>query len=556
MAKAVKVVKKATEKKVTLTDGTVIMNKNPNINLKEVLYNSWRELLTTGKVSSKLQMAKLLEKNFKAMAAGNADPEFALKSLREIRTVIGSTENYFNNANTVDKEFSEYMIHKQLLNWQKEVFNDRRSQINLLAGRRAGKSYGAAAIMINHCLEGTDVSFTDKGNKVEKARCALYIGLTIQKAKEIMWGPLIYFIDTIRMPVAKIDKSALRITFQNGAYIQLAGNSNKNEREKVRGTEWSLIAIDECQSQDSLRYLLVDILGPIIKGRNSTVLTMGTAPLAPKSYWEEVCQSPAWAHYNASLLDNETIPNRHEVLEKVLSENNWTRDNVIFRREYLGEIAYDTNLQVFPVREYYDDVPVDFRPDFAVVGVDYGFQDSNAFVSVIGNSVAKRMYVVDEKKFNHSDVTTIVATAKQIHADLRTKYNLLADDIRFYADCSDQSISREIWNYGIQIENANKSDKHFQFSRLNELMRRGILLIKKGGIVDEECSRTMYQHDKETDSVIYEIDNKNFHPDAIPALQYAISGLSNSTFFDELFASNVSLLIDEEKENAPNLFNN
>lgn len=538
MAKSVKVVKKATEKKVTLTDGTTITNKNPNINLKEVLYNSWRELLTTGKVSSKLQMAKLLEKNFKAMAAGNDDPEFALKSLREIRAVIGSTENYFNNSNTVDKEFSEYMIHKQLLNWQKEVFNDRRSQINLLAGRRAGKSYGAAAIMINHCLEGTDVSFTDKGNKVEKPRCALYIGLTIQKSKEIMWEPLIYFIDTIRIPVAKIDKSALRITFQNGAYIQLAGNSNKNEREKVRGTEWSLIAIDECQSQDSLRYLLVDILGPIIKGRNSTVLTMGTAPLAPKSYWEEVCQSSAWAHYNASLLDNETIPNRHEVLEKVLSENGWTRDNVIFRREYLGEIAYDTNLQVFPVREYYDDVPIDFRPDFAVVGVDFGFADNNSLIAVIGNSVTNRLYVVDEYKWNRSDVSTIVQTALKIETDLRAKFNLPAEDIRFFADNSDQSITQEIWNCGLTIQNANKTDVDYQISRLNELMRRGILLIKKGGIIDDECSRTLYKHDKETDTVIYEIDNKVFHPDAIPALRYAIGGLTNTTFFDSLYTGN------------------
>ena len=80
--------------------------------------------------------------------------------------------------------------------------------------------------------------------------------------------------------------------------------------------------------------------------------------------------SNEWEHFHATMEDNPSIPDHEKALEQVLIDNHWTKDNIVFRREYLGEIAYDNNILIYPFVTYYDSIPDNFKPVKAYVGLD------------------------------------------------------------------------------------------------------------------------------------------------------------------------------------------
>jgi hypothetical protein len=74
---------------------------------------------------------------------------------------------------------------------------------------------------------------------------------------------------------------------------------------------------------------------------------------------------------------------------------------------------------------------------------------------------------------------------------------------------------------------------------LADELRSSRMLIKRGGILDNEMDRILYARDDE-DNIINEIDEETYHADAIMALLYA----SRKAFFDMDYDINF-------KESAP-----
>ena len=383
-------------------------------------------------------------------------------NLQNIQTVHDSFyhNQYGLHKSYSDSDYIEYLISKQLFSWQKDLIIDLSKKITLLCGRRAGKSYGLSGMAVNHCRTGSDTI-----NNYKKPRRVAIIGLTKEKCADVFWLPILNFANSTKMKY-KEDSSKYQITFENGATINLFGNNSKAEREKIRGTEYSLIIIDEAQSQHSLEYLVTDILEPIIVGRDSQIVLSGTGSLTGYGKWADITtgdEASSWKHYTATMEQNPTIPNHEDALRRVLEEKGWTVDNITYQREYLAKNVIDTTRIVFHTIHYYEDVPKDFIATGAIVGVDYGFSDYNAFAAVVYNN--ERFYLVDERKFNKASVTDIVNVAREINDFILNNYKV---EPIFVADNSDQSISREIYNQGIKIYNAYKTDTQMQISRLKE----------------------------------------------------------------------------------------
>lgn len=491
-------------KKAELWDGTTVTTRD-GADLLEAYHNAVFDLLTTGKTDRSKPLAGFVSKAYNKLENN------AYSTLEHI---VKDTAEYFTN-NSVDEDFTEYKLSRELFTWQKDLLSDKSKKITLLCGRRSGKSFGESAVAVRHCINGSDTI-----NGFKKPRHVAIIGLTCQKCADVFWQNVLHFADVSGMKY-KENNSDYTVTFANGATISLFGNNSKAEREKIRGAEYSMIIIDEAQSQNALEYLLTDILEPIVVGRGSTVILSGTGSLTGYGKWADIttgdeCQT--WKHYTATMVDNPTIPDHELALLKVLTEHGWKEDNVTYQREYLARNVIDTTRMVFPVL-HYSEPPEDFIATGCVIGVDYGFSDNNAFAPVLWNSEGK-MYCVNEKKFNHSDVTTIVNTALEVRDAIRNKYKV---EPLFVADNSDQSISREIFNRGIKIQNAYKVDLNFQISNLKEYLENGTLSIEKNGFVDKEAKQTVWKWDDEKKCVIYEIDDDYFHPDILHALRYAVN---------------------------------
>lgn len=490
---------------------------NRKIDLEALYYNAIAETLLNKKPSLNTPIGNFAANNIAHLMSKAKDPNGnkSEKALIQLDRLVHETQSYLDSKDRLDADYTEYLISRKCIPWQKDYFTDNAKRIAMQSGRRSGKTYGNALKAIKHCLEASDLI-----GSVYKPRKAVIVGLTKEKVSEQYWHLLKDTITECHIPTSKIDNADLMIYLGNGATIKLAGNNSKAEREKLRGDEYSLIIIDEAQSQQGLRYLMESIFEPIAYGRDSQIILSGTGALILGSYWQEVTdgdQAAKWRHYHNTMQDNPTIANADEVLRQVLIDKGWTEDEPEYIREYLGQNSYDKTRAIIPERKYYDEVPAGVY-DHCIIGTDYGWSDKTSYVPVL---VAKdgKCYVVDEFSSTHLAASEIVAKAKEIEEYFRTKYKV--PNILFIADTSDQSISADIYRNGIKICNAYKVDEKLQWSYLRDACRVGDVLMKKGGACDREAELAIWKYDEDKKQIIQEVDDDVFHPDSLDALKYA-----------------------------------
>lgn len=479
------------------------------------------EYLYNGKITSATNLARYVEILFQPLEQVDDNKQLALYNTGKLIEILEWCQNTIDKKKKTDKEFVQFLLYKVLFPWQKEVYNDSSKVITMLCGRRSGKSFVDACKMIDHCLGGPDAIDTPNG-RVVKNRCAYYVGLTTDKAKEIMWPTLTMLVESARCPVSKIDNSSLSITFSNGSEIRLTGNANTAQQEKLRGLDFSMVIIDEMQSQKGLTYFIDSIIGPILDGRNGTLILSGTSPLTAGTLWEQYIQNPKISHYHATMKDNPTIPNYNEALEKVLEQHGWQSDNITYRREYLAELAYDTSILVYPKRTYYEDnpLPKGFKPVKCYIGLDYGYRDCTAFAPVFIDE-NNNMILAHEFKQQGMSASAKVEKAKELYAFIKNTYKL--DDIWFIQDHNEQDVGADIFAEGVEhVVNAYKRNEAYQIGLVRDCLESGRLLIRKGDHFDQECDRLVWQKDENTNTVIYKLDDKAYHGDISDAVRYAV----------------------------------
>lgn len=495
-------------------NGNLVRNRS-DYNAVDDLYTSLADYMYTGNITGNSHLSNLLGSVFKSVEKGNyKSSESALDTVFKLQEMAQHTKDYFDSKNAGDVDYCHYLLDRGLFPWQRDVLKDLAKRIVLIAGRRAGKSYEIASQMIDHCLVGFD-----EVNGVKKFRQAIYIGLTIDKARFVIWQILIDTIERCHIPTSRIDNSSNTITFSNGASIRLWGNNSKADREKLRGCDSSMFVIDECQSQASLLYLINSIIGPIVKGRNGVIVLAGTGPLSGGTYWEDAITDGTWSVHKATMRDNPSIPDCDKALEQVLLENKWTEDNVTFRREYLGEVVHDSNRMPFAERMYYDEKLSGIKAIY--IGVDFGFRDATAFIPLLVDNNGQ-CYVYMETKERQMKATDIVTALKAKVDKLHADFNIPVENIHVVTDHNEPSISADIYNQGVtNVELAYKSNKDYTIRLLKDALSVGDVLLPKKGVIDDECENTVWKWDSEKEEVIYEIDDSVYHPDALDALRYA-----------------------------------
>lgn len=487
--------------KAEFTDGTILTTRTGE-DLLNMYHRDVFDLLTTGKCEPNA-MSGYIKAGIKKLESN---------SLVTLNRMVKDTAEYFSLDNT-DAEFIEYRLSKRLFPWQKVVLQSPAKRITMACGRRSGKSYGEAYIAVNHCTNGFDTI-----NGYKKPRMVAIIGLTVEKCAEIFWQNVLTAAEMSGMKF-KADNSKYRVTFANGSSIQLYGNNNKAEREKVRGTEFSLIIIDEAQSQPALRYLLEQIFGPIIQGRDSTVVLSGTGSLTGYGTWVDICNDTKWQHFHYTMEDNPSVP--AGALRNVLEENNWTEDNITYQREYLANHVIDTTRMIVPNWHTVDKVPEDFVCTQCYIGLDYGWSDYTALAPIVFNNEGHG-YILKVQKFNHAETNDIANRCKALVEELAKEYKVQPIVL---ADNSHQMISATIARLGVPIYNAVKHDAttglRQQIVDTSKAIQDGTLEIVDCPDLIEDFKNFVWKWDDEKKCVIYEEDSEYYHPDIYHALRYA-----------------------------------
>lgn len=359
---------------------------------------------------------------------------------------------------------------RDLHSGQRPVFSRAHKRFLLKWGRRTGKSYTLTAWLVDGWQDfPTEVS--------------VFVAQTQGHARRILWATLLRFDKKYALGI-KFDESKLTATFPNGYQIWLTGCSSVREAEKLRGSRYRRVAIDEAGTFDAelLEYLIDDVVDPALMDLDGELALSGTPGVIPMGYFFERCTGvgpkgeavPTWPMFEATCLDNPFVNGRKYLAQK-LREKGWTEENPTFRREYLGQWVIDLASIVYPFvgnRNGYrsDDLPTDRGRNRTVIAVDLGWHDDTAIV-------------VSTSHAGHPDVWYRSAWKSpgllpgRIAAEIeRRRQPLLAagDSVEIVVDTAGggKIVAEELKEtFALPIKNAEKRDKKVGI----ELLRGGLL---------------------------------------------------------------------------------
>ena len=441
--------------------------------------------------------------------------------------VIDDIDRQLNKSKREDQDFMSYRIYKLCHDMQQKMLTSKEKYIFCMAGRRAGKSDA-------NKFKALDVSISIPNSRT------LIIGLSFTRCCEIYWNPILETLEFLGIEVKSKSKIEGVITLQNGSEIHLVGNTTVDERDKLRGSKWHLVIIDEVQSQKGLPVLIEEIIEPTLLDFKGQLVLTGTGPRVRSTYWELLwCDDKKKAlRLNWNITNNPFIPDYEKVLEDIKKEKGLTDKSPLFLREYLGQISFDddalvyrltpnNNLSYDAMRVWIEKQP---RTDIKfTAGLDYGFTDADGFCIIMfsTNKDYPEKWVVWEYKARRTGITELVDQIKlamnwintdKLFTDLPDKHFYIYSD----AGGGGKKISVELSaQYQLPTLDAYKMDKNTAIEMLQEEVRTGHLKIKETGIFADESLKTVFARN-DRDELTREIDDNTFHPDFLDCVLYAL----------------------------------
>jgi hypothetical protein len=445
--------------------------------------------------------------------------------------IVDQLEEWSTRGEKRDRDFLRYRIHKAASDVQRQILFSRQKYLMLMAGRRGGKS------------EGIRLWFADKFIESQSSRC-LYIGLTINTAMALLWQPMMDTLSELGIKVKSHNRVDGIIVTEGDGVMKFGGNTTKDEREKNRGPYWDRVAIDECQSQKELRYLVEAILSPTLIDHDGQIAFGGTGPRTRGTYWESLYLGaqadgsslyPSALRLNWNLEQNPFIKDFRTKLESIRKDKNLTETDSLYIREYLGRIAYDDDALVIRLgdKNAFTDAELDAwikgQPVTDVrftAGLDFGFEDADALAIIVYSVSKPERWLVYEWKANRIGTAEIAQEVRKGIAYVNTSplfAQVTNRDLFIYSDTGGNAVTPFdlATQYGLPIQAAYKQEKAMAFELLQDESRRGIFKVRRGGPMWEEALRTIYKRN-EQDQLTREIDSDTYHPDAMDAVLYGM----------------------------------
>lgn len=443
-----------------------------------------------------------------------------------------------------DNAYNIYMILHTLFDKQLTVLNAGNGTILVCCSRRAGKTHMLVAACLIECM------------RKPNTRC-VYIGETLELTVGLIEKATNDIVDACHLQ----DKRGKRFNWKkmdNGSEILVRGLSNTKDPDLIRGNTAKVIVIDEFfhLKSDLLEYLQREVLQPMQMdyADDYKFLCAGTPPQIKGTYGEHAWKAWEVPHFTWTWRDNPhpvNIEARKAYVEKVIEEKGLTWDTPFVRREYNGEWAYDDDLILYANYKVYDATEAipQWRISRVFFGIDYGVSDNDAVVGFAWSDDEGKGFEFFECKFNRLDIKdrtmsqleylkqqVMIAWEQALgffNVSDETSAKEANKRILWDADDNDQHLTEELslnckfkddpalGKLALQIGNAHKTDRKIMWDKIDEKMRKGELLIMKGGKLEYECVSTILLRG-ENGEIYNEIDEHAYHPDLLPAMRYAL----------------------------------
>lgn len=306
---------------------------------------------------------------------------------------------------------------------QRAAIEDTAALITVLTTRRSGKSFGVGGLRLMRAM------FRWPGCSV------LFIALTKDSAKGILWKDVLKVIDRKWNLGARFNEAELTMTLPNGSICYLMGaDADEGQREKLLGRKYAEVCCDEAASFSiDLNDLVYSVLKPAVADYEGTITLIGTPGNLKHGLFFELTKEidprkPArWTRQGWSGHCWDTFKNPHmrekwqREIDQLIAGNPLIQETPAFQQNYWGIWVIDSTKLVYRYaspRNDYATLP-SFRTGewHFTLAIDLGFGWS-AFTVLQYHDESDTLYVPLSFKKAGLDITD---TAKQA-AELRSRY--------------------------------------------------------------------------------------------------------------------------------------
>lgn len=397
---------------------------------------------------------------------------------------------------------SKFDLTKFLFKEQLSFVRDPAPFKTAVCSRRAGKTIACAADLLETASGESNV-------------ICLYITLSRLNAKRIIWRELKKLNKKFKLNGIP-NESELSIAFPNGSFIYCCGAKDRTQIENFRGLAIKKAYLDESQGFPAyIKELIDDVIGPALMDHAGTLALIGTPGPIPVGYFHECSQNSEWGQHFWTFWQNPHIKNKEIVFERELKRRGVEKDNPSIQREWFGKWIHDSDSLVYHYDEkvnHFDVLPQ--GPFVYILGVDIGFEDSDALAVLAWSEKSPVTYLVEELITSKQGITEL---ACQIES-LQKKYSIS----KIIADFGGlgKKISEEITRrWHIPIEPADKVQKVANIEIMNDALRRGHFMAKKGSRFATDSMLLEWNKEKETPEK--KIISDRFHSDILDAALYS-----------------------------------
>lgn len=308
--------------------------------------------------------------------------------------------------------------------------NSKRFWVHI-AGRRTGKSYGAALLAFAKLLEPNQQVMVVAPN------------FTLSS---IIWDYVTDLIKKMELETETFNQKDRLVKLKNGSIFRLL---SANNRDSLVGRAANLLIVDEAAIIPDDEYFLRDLRPALSTFPNSRCLWIST-PRGKGNYLynyflrgQDKENYPDWGSAIYSWRSNPMLS------EKDINEARATMTKALFMQEY--ECAWTTTeAQIYPGLDEEKHVGVyrDKKYLEVIGGLDVGYRDENVFV-VIGFD-GKRYYILDEYISKESTTSELAEHVKQKIDEWGVE--------SIYIDSAAQQVKADFaYDYDIFCDNAIKS---------------------------------------------------------------------------------------------------
>lgn len=389
---------------------------------------------------------------------------------------------------------------------QNAFVQDTARYIDAQCSRRAGKTNGLA------------LRYFRTMEKHPKSQC-IYLGLTLESAREIMWPVLHELNDKYQVGCTFLE-SKLIMKHPNGATLKLFGADQKNFIKRLKGRKYPGVGVDEAQDFGAhLQSLVDDVLTPSIADyEDSWIALTGTPGPVPQGYFFDVTRNKKYgfSHHEWDLMQNPHMPHPQEFLADLIAKRQWPEDHPTLLREWRNKWVLDTDALWIRYNEkvnHFQELPKEHKFNY-ILGIDIGFNDADALAVIAWSDTTPVTYLVEEKVTKKQGITELV---EQIEA-IRKRYDIykmVIDTGGLGKKVAEEIIRR----HSIPLEAADKTRKQENVELLNDSLRLGKFKAKSSSRFAQDSYLVQIDWDKSTPDKI--VVKKKPHSDIIDAVLYS-----------------------------------